>query len=199
MFSFFRKLETVPFQTQLNELAKLGVNPSANVTSDDWVSFHPIANYEAKPYYYIIEALGCEIQRDDYSPMCSSLWMCDYERIEDHGAYREIIERLQLLSGTRLPISNISDFVDIEEGKAWVEFDLGGTRHHWNAKVDNDWMDPYIIVRFDELLRKATDLIIYSNHTDFGQSALFACMSEQQFGAFCKLSRVKMGETRKQA
>lgn len=199
MFSFLRKPSTVSLHSQLNELAKLGVAPSANVTVDDWESFHPLADYEAKPYYNIIEALGWDIQRDDYSPMCASLWMCDYERIEDHGAYKEIIERLQLLSGSALSISNISDFVDIEGDKAWVEFDLGGTRHHWDAKVDNDWMDPYIIVRFDELLRKNTNLTIYSNHTDFGQSALFTCMSAQQFEAFRKISRVKMNETRKQA
>jgi hypothetical protein len=199
MFSFFRRTSNVPFQTQLTELAKLGFTPAAEVTPDDWVAFHPLSDYEAKPYYHIIEALGSEIQRDDYLPMCSSLWMCDYERIEDHGAYREIIERLQLLSGSQLPISNISDFVDIEEGKAWVEFDLGGVRQHWDAKIDNDWMDPYIVVKFDELLRKSTELIMYSNHTDFGQSALFACMSAQQFDAFRKISRVKMDETRKQA
>jgi hypothetical protein len=198
MFSLFRKA-SVPFQTQLAELAKLSIAPSADVTDEDWTSFHPKADYEAAPYQKIIETLGCDVQRDPFTPMCERLWMCDYERIEDHGSYRDVLDRLQLLSGRRLPISGITDYVDIEESKAWVEFEVQGQRMHWEAKVHNDWLDPYIIVKFDDLLRQKTDLIVYSNHTDFGQSALFACMTANEFSHFRKLSRVKFDETKKQA
>jgi hypothetical protein len=125
--------------------------------------------------------------------------MCDYERIEDHGSYRGVIERLQQMSGHRLPLARLEDFVDIEAGQAWVEFDLGAERIHWDPRVDNDWLDPDIVVKFDELLRKRTDLAIYSNHTDFGQSALFTCMSGREFAGFQKLSRVKFGATRDKA
>jgi hypothetical protein len=76
---------------------------------------------------------------------------------------------------------------------------LGTERIHWDPRVDNDWLDPDIVVKFDELLRKRTDLAIYSNHTDFGQSALFTCMSGPEFAGFQKLSRVKLGATRDKA
>jgi hypothetical protein len=198
MFSLFRK-SRVLFATQLAELAKLGIVPSADVTDEDWTSFYPIAEYEAAPYQKTIETLGCEVQRDPFTPMCPRLWMCDYERIEDHGSYRDVIDRLQLMSDGRLPISGITDYVDIEESKAWVEFDLQGQRVHWDAKIDNDWLDPSIVVKFDELLRQKTDLVVYSNHTDFGQSALFTCMTRDEFSLFNRLSRVKFDETRKQA
>jgi hypothetical protein len=198
MFSLFRK-SSVPLSAQLSELAKAGIFPAAGVTEDDWISFYELAEYVAAPYQNVIEVLGCPIQRKPYSPICNRMWMCDYECIEDYGDYQKILERLQVLSGGSLPVSNIADFVDIEQSKAWLEFDLEGKRVHWDAQVDNDWLDPYIIVKFDALLRDKTDLLIYSNHTDFGQSALFACMTESEFSIFGKLSKVKLDETRKQA
>ena len=98
------------------------------------------------------------------------------------------------------PYPSITDHVDIEAETAWVEFDLAGSRIHWVAKVDNDWLDPDIVIKFDNLLNiHRTSFRIYSNHTDFGQSAFFACFTPTEFEKFQKLATFKLREIEEQA
>ena len=189
----------MPLEQQLKTLADCGVALSPDATLDDLFSHYPREEYEAEPYKELIPVLGFEMERDVFGPLCPRLWMCDYERVEDHGAYADVIARLHQMSGKRLPISGISDFVDIDAGTAWVEFDLAGSRIHWDAKVDNDWLDPYIVIKFDSLLKiRDAAVRIYSNHSDFGQSAFFACLTPPEYERFQKLATFKLREIEKQ-
>lgn len=201
MFSIFRKkLSSIPLEEQLKALADCGVRLSAEATVEDLFMFHSREEHEATPYKELIPTLGFEMERDSFAPICNRLWMCDYERVEDHGAYTDVIARLQQMSEDTLPISNITDYVDIEEETAWVEFDLDGSRIHWDANVDNDWLDPYIVIKFDKLLETyKTPFRIYSNHTDFGQCAFFTCFTQDEFERFQKLATFKLLGIEKQA
>jgi len=200
MFSLFRKKSVpIPLEQQLKTLADCGITLSPEATIEDLFMFHSREEHEAAPYKELIPTLGFEIERDTFAPICNRLWMCDYERIEDHGSYADVITRLHQMSEQSLAISGISDHVDIEAETAWVEFDLDGTRIHWDAKVDNDWLDPYIVVKFDSLLgAHRIPFRIYSNHTDFGQSAFFACLAPSEFERFQKLATFKLREIDKQ-
>lgn len=161
--------------------------------------FHSREEHEAAPFKELIPTLGFDMERGSFAPICNRLWMCDYERVEDHGAYSDVLARLQQMSENSLSISNVTDFVDIEAEMAWVEFNLAGTPVHWDAEVDNDWLDPHIIVKFDDLLTsKKTPFRIYSNHTDFGQSAFFACLTPAEFMQFQKLATFRLREIDKQ-
>ncbi len=201
MFSIFRKKTSpIPLEQQLKALADCGVRLSPEATMDDLFMFHPREEHEATPYKELIPTLGFEMERDSFAPICHRLWMCDYERIDDHGAYTDVVARLNQMSEQSLSISNIKDHVDVEAGKAWVEFDLAGSRVHWDAEVDNDWLDPHVVVKFDNLLKtRGTPFRIYSNHTDFGQSAFFACLTTGEFERFQKLATFKLREIEKQA
>ncbi|MBY0572263.1 MAG: hypothetical protein K2P84_01165 [Undibacterium sp.] len=173
---------------------------NSEVELEDLFSFETREAHEAEPYKDIILALGMEIEREPYTPICDKLWLCDYERIEDHGAYVEILNRLHTMTDSILPISNISDFVDVEGGVAWLKFDFNGNRIHWDAEVDNDWLDPNIIVKFDELLQThQNNLRIYSNHTDFGQNAFFCCFTQTEFTHFKTLAKFKIFEIDEQS
>ncbi|MFA9275758.1 MAG: hypothetical protein ACEQSE_12895 [Candidatus Aquirickettsiella gammari] len=196
MFSLFRKKSSpLSMEQQLLELGKCGIHLNPGVTVDDLLTFQTREEYEEIPYKELIPVLGCEIQRKPYTPICDRLWMCDYERIDDHGTYSEVLIRLQKMTKSILPISNISDFVDIEKGVAWLKFDLHGRRVHWDAKVENDWLDPHIIVKFDELLQtNRSQFRIYSNHSDFGQSAFFASFTQIEFTHFSELVTFKISE-----
>ncbi len=200
MFSLFRKKpSSIPLEEQLNALADCGVKLNPKATVDDLFMFHSREEHEATPYKELIPTLGFEMARDSFAPICNRLWMCDYERVEDHGAYADVITRLQQMSEESLPISGVTDHVDIEAETAWVEFDLAGSRIHWDAKVDNDWLDPYIVIKFDSLLKTHnTHFRIYSNHTDFGQSAFFACFTSAEFARFQNLATFKLLEIEKQ-
>jgi hypothetical protein len=178
---------------QLHKLSEIGLHLSEGVTVEDLFIFDSQEEMEKEPYKGIIEALGYEIERAPYTPVCARLWMCDYERIEDHGAYVDIIERLELMTGNALELTDIKDYVDVEEGKAWVEFFCKGEEIHWDAEVDNDWLDPYIIVKYDALLKERQKGIrIYSNHTDYGQVGFFGAFTDEQYKLFSKVSNVKL-------
>lgn len=201
MFSLFRKnRSTMPLDQQLQALAECGVTLSNEAKVEDLYMFHTQEEHEASPFKELIPTLGFEMERGSFAPLCHRLWMCDYERVEDHGAYADVVARLHQMSEKSLPISKITDYVDIEEGKAWVEFDLAGSPIHWDAKVDNDWLDPYIVIKFDKLLKSnGAPFRIYSNHTDFGQCAFFACLTQSEFERFQKLATFKLREIEKQA
>jgi hypothetical protein len=201
MFSLFKKKSSpIPLEQQLEALADCGVTLNADVITDDLFMFHSRDELEATPYTELIPTLGYEIEREPFSPISNRLWMCDYERIEDHGSYADVVSRLHKMSEESLPISNTTDYVEIEEEIAWVEFDLAGTKIHWDAKVDNDWLDPRIVVKFDNLLQThESPFRIYSNHTDFGQSAFFACFTRAEFERFQKLVTFKLSEIEKHA
>ena len=137
---------SVSLENQLGELNKCGIVVNDGVTESDLLTFDRKKGIEKAPYAGLVEALGFELEREPYSAIVNSLWMCDYERIEDHGAYKEILERLELMTGSALGLTDITDYVDLEEATAWVEFSFRGKRLRWEAEVDNDWLDPYIIV-----------------------------------------------------
>ena len=184
---------SVLFETQLVELESCGIRRNAGVTNEDIQTFEDQAAMEASPYKGIVDALAFDIEREPFSPVSNTLWMCDYERIEGHGAYRDILVRLELMTDSALGLTDITDFVDWEEEKAWVQFNYNGATIRWDAEFDNDWMDPYVIVKYDQLLKEiGSDVRIYSNHSDYGQAALFAGFSATQYDCFKKLSKVRL-------
>ena len=191
MWPFGKK--KVSIEDQLSQLSLCGINKTQTATLDDLYIWGDQEAIESEPYKALVEALASDIEREPYSPVCNKLWMCDYERIEDHGAYTEIIERLQIMTGSVLKISKISDYIDIEEGKAWVAFEYKDEMLKWVAEVDDDWLDPYIIVKYDTLLKDSgSGVRIYSNHTDYGQVAFFAAFTESEYSCYKKLSPIKL-------
>ena len=196
---FFRS-KRVPLDEQLAQLAEAGVTPGDGVVREDLLSFETEEELEKAPYQGIIEVLGIDLEREPYTPICHRLWMCDYERIEDHGSYADILTRLELMTDGALGLTEIRDHVDIGEESAWVEFTCDGERIRWDPEVNDDWMDPVVIVNYDRLLKaKGKTLRLYSNHEDFGQSALFAAFSAEDFRKFDALSKVKLLSTESQA
>lgn len=184
---------SVPLAKQLESLKECGIATNDGVLESDLVAFQSKREMESKPYQGIIEVLGIELERKPYTPIANSLWMCDFERIEDHGDYQSIIERLELMTGAALGLRDVADSVDLETGSAWVSFTYKGKQIRWEAEVNDDWMDPSIIVKYDRLLKEGNvSRRIYSNHTDFGQSALFAAFTAQQFKCFQKHSKIRL-------
>ena len=87
--------KNVKLEQQLSVLGDIGLELNAGITDADLTAFQARAVLESKPYHGLVEVMGIELEREPFSPICDRLWMCDYERVEDHGAYREVILRLQ--------------------------------------------------------------------------------------------------------
>lgn len=186
-------LNRVTIEQQVAILAEIGITLNDGVAIDDLIAFEDRDELELQPYAGLVEALGYEIELEPFTPKCNRLWMCDYERIEDHGDYEAVIERLEIMTDCALGIRDIKDYVDIDDEKAWVEFTYRGATIHWDAEVDNDWLDPFIIVKYDALLKESRSLVrIYPNHTDYGQIAFFAAFTLKQKSRFDEICKIKL-------
>ena len=185
--------KNVTLEQQLSTLADIGLVVNQGVVEEDLISFDTRAILESKPYRGLVEVMGIELEREPYAPICDRLWMCDYERIEDHGDYRDVILRLELMTGVVLALTNVTDYVDVEEEKAWVEFDFRGRPIHWDFVVENDWLDPAVLVKYDRLLKGAqSPLRIYSNHSDYGQVAFLGAFTPEEKSRFDRLTKIKL-------
>lgn len=190
----------VTIEQQLAELAKIGITVHPGITIADLESFETRDEMETEPYAGLVESLGYDIERRPFTPKCDRLWMCDYERIVSDGDYVQIIERLERMTGRALGLADIRDRVDLEANVAWVEFVHRGQRMRWDAKVEDDWMDPRIVANYDELLGSAgAPVRIYSNYTDYGQVEFFAAFTaaeKQRFDRLCKIRLLPIADQR---
>ena len=184
--------EWVSLEEQLETLAALGLKLNAGVGLEELTMFEEREELEDQPYQGLIEAMGRETETEPEVPICASLWLCDYERVYDDGDYSAILERLEQMTGGALGLASIRDHVDLEEEVAWVEFELKGDRVRWDFEVDDDWLDPMILVKYDDLLKNVrSEVRLYSNHTDYGQEAFIGAFTAEHKREFDKLSRVK--------
>ena len=69
-----------------------------------------------------------------------------------------------------LPLKNIRDHVDIENGEAWVEFELDGKTVHWDLEVSNDWVAPELYSNLQALVSARSDKKFFI--TALGQDSL---------------------------
>ncbi|MFN8605926.1 MAG: hypothetical protein U0931_00230 [Vulcanimicrobiota bacterium] len=190
MFGFLSKPPRVPLETQLERLRACGIELRPGVELSDLYAFHSREKLEASPYKLLIDSLATELEREPYTAKSDRLWICDLERIEDHGDYRSILERLDSMHGGPPLLSDIQDFVDVEAGQARVSFTYEGQSHCWQLKVDNDWADPAVFEKFQALLPAGQRL--YVNTGDYGQSVLLACFTPGQYRAYQELKAVAL-------
>ena len=77
--------------------------------------------------------MGIDIEREPFTPICDRLWMCDYERVEDHGAYRDVIVRLEIMTAGWLKLASPADHVDVEAGRAAMDLVNGLGHPAWSV------------------------------------------------------------------
>jgi hypothetical protein len=168
------------------QLGRSGVCLAPGVVLDDILS--SLNGDENTPVdkIQLLCVLGGESEVGDAGLLSYDVWHFDAECIEDHGDYGRLVDRFRNLAGADLPITNITDYVDIEEHTAWIEFTIDGKREHWDLTVDNDWMDPALYTRFQRLLssRSARRFMICA----LGQDSLVLCGDEARRRAVSEFS-----------
>ena len=184
---------SVELEDQLAHLAEIGITQNPGTLEKDLFMLGTKEELERNPYKTLAEVLGMEIEREPWTPISDRLWMCDFERIEDHGAYKDVVLRLESMTESALSLSGVRDYVDIEEGTAWVEFRHGDRTVRWDLKVDNDWLDPQVLVQYDDLLEgSGAGVRLYANFSDYGQVAFLAAFTPDQLKRFTKLTSIEM-------
>ena len=167
-------------EAQLADLAECGVSLRADRTADELLMSFPREEYEKTPTLLIV-MLGSEVEAEPWGRHFSdNVWHFDTEYIEDHGAYADIAQHMRILAGGALPLEDIKDYVDLEEGVAWLEFTLDGETYHWDATVNDDWVDPAILSRLAGLLVERDQGVRFTYLDLGGQDCVLGAATPQQ-------------------
>jgi len=130
-------------EEQLESLARLGLKLNEGVTVDDLLYSYGRDEYENDPFDLIFFMLGSEVEREPWGRnICDHVWNFDVESICDTGSYVEIVQNFCRIAEKAELITDLEDFVDIENGKAWLKYVIDGERRYYNVTVNDDWAEP---------------------------------------------------------
>jgi hypothetical protein len=144
---------SISFDKQLEVFSNLGFKINPDIEAEVLDSFRSDKLIEEEPYSFLYMELGRTIEREPWTPLTDRCWDFDTEAIEDHGAYVEIMKNLERISRGEIKFENLRDYVDVEEGKAWVSFSIKGVKYKWDLKVDDDWVDPALFTKVTSLTK----------------------------------------------
>lgn len=170
---------SVSLEQQIQVLANCGIRLVPEVTADHLLAMFDRADYESEPYVTLLTVMGSEMDVEPFIIPSNDIWHFDTERIEDHNDYVLIAQRLADLASGDLPLDDLKDYVNVDEGVAWLSFVSNGQRVRWDAKVDDDWVDATILSRFTELLRSRATGRRYTYYNLGGQDCLLGCTTPE--------------------
>jgi len=133
-------------EAQIEKLQDLGLPLAAGITIDDLLVYEAREAFEAAPFDVILFCYGREIEEEPSGRFfCDHAWDLDYECIENDGDYIAVVENFHRLSGRKKALSQLSDSLDIETGKATLQYELDGLQRQLKPRVNDDWLDPAIV------------------------------------------------------
>jgi hypothetical protein len=158
MWPFSRKTKDSPkgrrtsVSEALSQLANIGVHVRSGISNEDLLYSLEGTMESPVEWVQLLCVLGSEVERGDFERISDDIWHFDAECIEDHGAYVAVVNRFAILAKGALPLTEINDHVVINEKETWVEFTLDGERIHWDLQVSDDWVDPQLYSRLQQLV-----------------------------------------------
>ena len=194
MFGLFKRKGNTPkpptLEWQLAELAKCGIRLAPDRKIEDLFYSCDREDYESDPFSVLLHVLGGEAENEVGNlgyRFSLDLFDIDTECIYGTGDYVNVIVPFAALAGDDLPITKVSDFVDLEAKQAWIKFELHGNTHHLGAEVNDDWCDPKVIDHFVALAKEnRADDSIYI-HIDNGQAFTAGYLTKKHFERLCAL------------
>jgi hypothetical protein len=72
-------------------------------------------------------------EKPPWTTYCGNVWHFDTECIEGDDSYVRFAKRMTEMAQGSLPLSDIQDHVDIDEGPAWLQFKCQGNPVHINC------------------------------------------------------------------
>lgn len=134
-------------EQQLAKLAQLGLTLNEGISIDDLLYSFRREEYEEQPFDLILFVIGIEVERAPWErAICSRVWNFDMECIGATGDYVRIVKQLCVVAGQPEYLSEISDFVDLDAGSAWLKYRVHGIARHWSIEVNSDWADLLTLV-----------------------------------------------------
>lgn len=178
-------------EEKLHVLAECGLKLKDQFTVPDLVASWGREALDEPGYNLTLVCLGMTQEEPPWTPHCDNLWHFDTECIEGDGSYVRIAERMTEMAQGSLPLSEIQDHVDIEQGEAWLKFKCQGKPVHIDCKVEDDWVDTGLFGHFIELLAKCDPNKLFIIHDlGGGQDCIIGCVTRAHFA---KLQKVLPG------
>jgi len=171
---------SIKLEEQIKVLEMCDIRLRPGITIDNLLYSFDREKYEKEPYVLLLTVMGGELEEEPFEYISKDIWHFDTECIEDHGYYVAIAQRMSDLAGGSLPLEEITDYVDLEEGEAWLSFKLDGKKIKWIAAVEDDWVDPKIFSQFAELLIKRKTGKRFTYYDLGGQDCLIGCSAVKQ-------------------
>ncbi len=168
-------------EEKLEALASSGISLRSEFSVDDLLSSFDRADYEEPGFKMTLVGLGMTQEEPPWKPRSDNLWHFDTECIEDHGSYVDIAKRMVEMASGSLPLAEIEDYVDIEEGKAWLSFNLDGEAIKIECEVDDDCVDSEVFSHFVRLLGEKDSSKIYLYYDLGGQDCIIGCLDRENY------------------
>jgi hypothetical protein len=181
----------ISLEEQVGVLNSCGIRLLPEITVDNLLASYDRDAYEKEPYVLLLTVMGSELDTEPCTYASDDIWHFDTECIEDHNDYVRIALRFSDLAREALPLEDIIDYVDVEEGKAWLSFKLDGEVYKWTAALEDDWVDPRIISKFAGLLEERRTGRRFTYLDLGGQSCLIGCNTQKGLERLKSLTRLK--------
>jgi hypothetical protein len=175
-----RSKGSITLEQKLAILADCGLKLSDPFTIDDLLSSWDRSDFEEQGYELTLVGLGMTEEQEPWRYHCVNLWHFDSECIENEGDYKKIAERMSEMAQGSLPLENIQDHVDFEDGEAWLSFSFRGQEIKIDCKFEDDWVDTSIFGRFVQLLEQSDPSKIYIFYDLRGQDCIIGCVNKEE-------------------
>lgn len=186
------KKSRISFDEQWATFQKLGFVLDPRIVKATVEEFQKDRSIEEDPYRMLYMYLGGETSKEPWTPLTDRVWDFDTEAIEDHGAYVEIMRNLERISRGEMKFDSLKDYVDVEEGVAWVSFSVGGKSYKWDLKVDDDWVDPGLFTKVVEVTKALGTKGRYTYFNTGGQNAVIGYETPESRIAIVKATGLKI-------
>lgn len=178
-------------EEQLQNLSACGISLKPGMSKEILFTEYEPEDYVNEPYLLLLIALGGETEEEPYGFLSSDIWHFDTECIEDHGDYAGIALRMEGLADGDLPLEGVEDYVNVEEGRAWLSFSLDKQYYRWELEVEDDWVDTRVFEEFDSLLRGRHQNKRFTYLDLGGQDCLIGCSTPEQLEKLRTVSGLK--------
>lgn len=184
--------EPSSLQEQLATFESLGFRLNEDIDRAEILEMaEAFSTEDAAPYSSLYITLGC-LSEETGIPFCNQCWDFDTEAIEDHGAYVDILENISRITNGALTLSDIEDYVDIEEETAWVSFTCQGETYKWDMLVDNDWVDLQLFDKIRDLAARHNSKGKFTYFDTGGQDFVLGFHSPQELEKIRKTTGLKI-------
>ncbi|MDQ0914746.1 hypothetical protein [Paenibacillus sp. V4I5] len=181
MLKWFRKkTTTVAFDNQLNTLYEIGIKLKPSLNRKHLFEHFSQEEMELDPYIMLLVTLGSEVEMDNkFDFISDDICHLDTECIEDHGDYQRIVQRLVQLTKGSFKITEIKDYIDIDNEEVWISFNADGELFKHDLRVEDDWLDLSILSILNSIVAKQ-NLEKKYYYAVLGQDVLIGFYTEEQ-------------------